>query len=397
MVTWMKIHIDLEGFNADNEKFFCEMLPYVSTHIKRIEKTEEGVYAVVEDEYKSEVYEKCSSLKGMISGGKLGNKEIPIKTIMDNSSVEVLNHDPVFFRLIETESVMELSDGVYAYSGIFLKIMRYFDKKIAEFGFDEFKGMVEHEYPVLYPIDKYEKGKYFETFPHYIMFQTIMNNDLDVLNRFALNGTKDPKIFEEMKMPRNVLRNAACVPVYELLTDKVIEPEKPKLFMVKGKCFRNESDNVFELARLNEFTMKEYVFVGTPEQCADGIERSKKLWRFWSEVFKLNCKLDTANDSFFASNYQKLKLFQILGDSKQEYKWYVPFSESYIACSSANFHRTHFTKPYNIKNNEGTYCHSACFAFGIERMVYALLNQKGIDPEKWDKETYNEISSYVEL
>ncbi|MBR3045587.1 MAG: hypothetical protein IKI45_14030 [Oscillospiraceae bacterium] len=393
----MNIKLDLEALSGENRAFFCEMLPYVSTHIRQIQKTEEGIFAEADDAYADEVQAKCQNLKDMILGGKLANKEIPIKTLIDRSEVQVLNHDPVFAKLAEQESVIEICKGVYAYAGLFLKIMRYFDKKIAEFGYANFEGLKEHEYPVLYPVEKYAKGRYFETFPHFIMFQTVMNNDLDTLGRFAEQGVSDPAIFEEMKTPVNVLRHAACAPIYEILSGRTISPEKPEVYMVKGKCFRNEADNVFELARVNEFTMKEYVFIGTPEQCNDGIQSAKALWKFWADIFGLNCKLDTANDSFFASNYQKLKLFQILGDSKQEFKWYVPFSESYIACSSANFHRTHFSKPYQIRTDAGTYCNTACFAFGIERMAYAFLNQKGIDPQKWDKATFDEISAYETL
>ena len=307
----MNIKLDLEALSGENRAFFCEMLPYVSTHIRQIQKTEEGIFAEADDAYADEVQAKCQNLKDMILGGKLANKEIPIKTLIDRSEVQVLNHDPVFAKLAEQESVIEICKGVYAYAGLFLKIMRYFDKKIAEFGYANFEGLKEHEYPVLYPVEKYAKGRYFETFPHFIMFQTVMNNDLDTLGRFAEQGVSDPAIFEEMKTPVNVLRHAACAPIYEILSGRTISLEKPEVYMVKGKCFRNEADNVFELARVNEFTMKEYVFIGTPEQCNDGIQSAKALWKFWADTFGLNCKLDTANDSFFASNYQKLKLFQI--------------------------------------------------------------------------------------
>lgn len=394
----MKIEFDISDISDNNKTFFTEMLPYISVHIEKIERTGGKVFAHLTDEsFEDEVKEKSEELKSMIRGGKLGDKEIPIKNLVDHSDNEVLYNEPVFEKLIEQESVIKIQDGIYAYSGIVLKLINYFNSKIKEFAYEHFESVKEHEYPVLYPIDKFEKGRYFENFPHFIMFQTTMKNDIEILDRFAKNGTSDQSIFEEMTVPKNVLRNAACVPVYEFLENKVLSPQAPEVFLVLGKCFRNESENVFELARLNEFTMKEIVFVGTPLQCKNGIDKAKKLWNHWIEVFGLNCKIDTANDSFFASNYKKLKLFQVLGDSKQEFKWYIPSSDSYIACSSANFHRTHFTKPYNIKNPDGTYCNSACFAFGLERMLYALLSQKGIDPHEWDKKTYEEISAYVKL
>ena len=105
----------------------------------------------------------------------------------------------------------------------------------------------------------------------------------------------------------------------------------------------------------------------------------------------MNCRISTATDSFFASNYKKLKLFQILGNSKQEFQVCLPGSDMFSACGSVNFHRTHFTKPYNIRSSEDSYCYSACCAFGIDRLSYALLSQKGLDPDRWDQETYDEI------
>lgn len=393
----MKILVELNGFNEENSEFFVQMLPYVSVNIEHIGKENNRVEITASEEHKEEIEEKCERLKKMIVSGRLGGKEIPIKTLDNYSDRVTLNNDSIFDKLIESGSVKKMCNGVYAYSGIFLSIFRYFDRKIDEFGFSEYEGIEEYEFPVLYPIDKYKKGRYFENFPHYIMFQTVMKNDINVLDRFAEKGTSDPSIFEEMKKPQNVLRNAACVPVYDMLSGAVVKNDKPSVFLVKGRCFRNEADNIFELARLNEFTMKEYVFVGTPDQCYEYVSRAKKLWQFWIDNLGINCKIDTANDSFFASNYRKLKLFQILGDSKQEFKWFLPDSEKYIACASANFHRTHFTKPYDIRNEEGSYCNSACFAFGIERLAYAFLCQNGLEPEKWNADVLKEINKYVKL
>ena len=218
-----------------------------------------------------------------------------------------------------------------------------------------------------------------------------MKNDIEVIDRFAQKGVEKETLGNDMQTPVNVLRHAACVPVYEFLKNQIISPDTPEIYLVSGKCFRNEAGNVKELARLNEFFMKEYVFVGTAEQCEESVKKAKRLWLEWIRVFGLNCRIATATDSFFASNYKKLKLFQILGNSKQEFQVCLPGSDMFSACGSVNFHRTHFTKPYNIRSSEDSYCYSACCAFGIDRLSYALLSQKGLDPDRWDQETYDEI------
>ena len=136
--------------------------------------------------------------------------------------------------------------------------------------------------------------------------------------------------------------------------------------------------------------MKEYVFIGSDSYIQKSIETAKQLWKYWIDTFELKGTVETANDSFFASNYQKLRLFQLMGSSKQEMRWNLGKRDDSIAVSSINRHRTHFSKPYEIHQGKG-YAQSACFAFGVERLAYALLCQKGLEPEKWDDKTRAEI------
>ena len=394
----MTITLDLNQFQAKDQNFFTEMLPYVSPAIRNIQRQGDKVMVELEERDEAEVTQKVGQLRDMILNGQLSGKEVKIKTLEDHSDAVPLNQSPIFQTLLDTEGVKEIADGVYAYSDLFLQVYRYFDRKIEAFGKEVFGPVKQYDFPVLYPIDNYEKGGYFETFPHYIMFQTTMKNDLAVLDRFAQKGTQDKTIFEEMKTPTLVLRHATCAPVYQFLSGSTIQRDAPQTYLVSGRCFRNEAGNAYELARLNEFNMKEYVFVGAPETCAEKVGQAKELWHFWQETFDLNCKVNTANDSFFASNYKKLQFFQVLGDSKQEFVCRLDNPNKEIAAASANFHRTHFSKPYNIRLDNGNFAYTACFAFGVERLTYALLCQKGLDVSKWDEKTVQELKQYdIEL
>lgn len=394
----MTITLELSQFQPKDRNFFTEMLPYVSPAIRNIQRQGDKVMVELEERDEAEVTQKVGQLRDMILNGQLSGKEVKIKTLEDHSDAVPLNQSPIFQTLLDTEGVKEIADGVYAYSDLFLQVYRYFDRKIEAFGKEVFGPVKQYDFPVLYPIDNYEKGGYFETFPHYIMFQTTMKNDLAVLDRFAQKGTQDKTIFEEMKTPTLVLRHATCAPVYQFLSGSTIQRDAPQTYLVSGRCFRNEAGNAYELARLNEFNMKEYVFVGAPETCAEKVGQAKELWHFWQETFGLNCKVNTANDSFFASNYKKLQFFQVLGDSKQEFVCRLDNPDKEIAAASANFHRTHFSKPYNIRLDNGNFAYTACFAFGVERLTYALLCQKGLDVSKWDEKTVQELKQYdIEL
>lgn len=387
------IEYSTSEINASDVNVFTDMLAYVSEYIFKITRKNGRVLLDIEDTKEDEVLDKIAQLRKTMELDEVKKgREVTTKVLVDKRSNVPLNTDNIFSKLVESGSVVKMTDGAYAYTGLFLQVYRYFCRKIDEFGKKHFNGIQEFEESVLYPVKEYETGHYFESFPHHIMFQTTMKSDAELLERFSKNGTNDSTIFsnDNMKRPENVVRHAACVPIYPMLKDAYIPADSPKYYLISGKCFRNEGANVYELARLNEFYMKEFVCIGTLEQTLDMIKSARALWEEWIDTFNLNCTIETANDSFFASNYKKLKIFQILGDSKQEFRVYIPDGDFFCAVSSSNVHRTHFTKTYNI-HNDNSFCQSSCFAFGVERLSYALLSQKGVDIDKWDEATRKEI------
>lgn len=387
------IEYSTSEINASDVNVFTDMLAYVSEYIFKITRENGRVLLDIEDTKEDEVLDKIAQLRKTMELDEVKKgREVTTKVLVDKRSNVPLNTDNIFSKLVESGSVVKMTDGAYAYTGLFLQVYRYFCRKIDEFGKKHFNGIQEFEESVLYPVKEYETGHYFESFPHHIMFQTTMKSDAELLERFSKNGTNDSTIFsnDNMKRPENVVRHAACVPIYPMLKDAYIPADSPKYYLISGKCFRNEGANVYELARLNEFYMKEFVCIGTLEQTLDMIKSARALWEEWIDTFNLNCTIETANDSFFASNYKKLKIFQILGDSKQEFSVYIPDGDFFCAVSSSNVHRTHFTKTYNI-HNDNSFCQSSCFAFGVERLSYALLSQKGVDIDKWDEATRKEI------
>ena len=387
------IEYSTSEINASDVNVFTDMLAYVSEYIFKITRENGRVLLDIEDTKEDEVLDKIAQLRKTMELDEVKKgREVTTKVLVDKRSNVPLNTDNIFSKLVESGSVVKMTDGAYAYTGLFLQVYRYFCRKIDEFGKKHFNGIQEFEESVLYPVKEYETGHYFESFPHHIMFQTTMKSDAELLERFSKNGTNDSTIFsnDNMKRPENVVRHAACVPIYPMLKDAYIPADSPKYYLISGKCFRNEGANVYELARLNEFYMKEFVCIGTLEQTLDMIKSARALWEEWIDTFNLNCTIETANDSFFASNYKKLKIFQILGDSKQEFRVYIPDGDFFCAVSSSNVHRTHFTKTYNI-HNDNSFCQSSCFAFGVAGLSYALLSQKGVDIDKWDEATRKEI------
>lgn len=398
----MKIekYINISDYSNDDKNFFCNMIYYISDHIQSINRCGSYIKITFDKTYEKEVLENVRILQHALETsteivGLEESAKVEIETLEDYTNTKTINCNNVFDEMLKRNMIYPCSQGAYLYSDLFLKVFQYFEKKIDIFWKKNFMNLEKKEIivPALMSIDEYEKGGYFQNFPHYMMFQSSLVKDAVTLSGLSNGNISSKEIGKYTKTPTTILRHAACAPVYAYCQDKIISKEQT--FLVSGKCFRNEDNNTYELARLNEFFMKEYVFIGMHTDIERSINTAKKLWKFWRECFELNCKIDTANDSFFASNYKKMRLFQLLGDSKQEFKIYLPNEEIYIAAGSVNFHRTHFTKPYNIRSKQG-YCHSACFAFGIERLAFGLLSQKGLDEDKWDMKTREEISKYVD-
>lgn len=396
----MDIFIDLK-VEKENVAIIKEMLPYTSEHIKNIVQIEEDdiIKIYCDEQYKANVEESIGKLNELISDKFFKDKKISTTRIEDWTDKSVVNSEDIFTKLQRTSEIYDTADGTFAYSGLPLKIFEYFISKIDEYAKEVFAdySIKRHKVPALYSVDGYQKGGYFETFPHHIMFETTSVNNLENIEKFS-KASNFAEANIGIKKPQNILRTASCAPIYKYLENTIISEDTKDVYIVTGTCFRNESDNIRSLSRLNEFTMKEYVFVGSENFIEDSLNKATKLWEYWVKVFSLNSKIETATDSFFASKYQKLKLFQALGKSKVEFKCLIPAEDSYISCSSKNYHRTHFSSKYNIHYlNDNTLAQSACFAFGIDRLMYAFLSQKGTEIEKWDRGTISEITKYVDL
>ena len=61
----------------------------------------------------------------------------------------------------------------------------------------------------------------------------------------------------------------------------------------------------------------------------------------------------------------------------------VRSAEQPTACMSFNYHREHFGEVWGIATEAGEPAHTACVAFGMDRLAVALFAAHGVDAEKW--------------
>jgi seryl-tRNA synthetase len=182
-----------------------------------------------------------------------------------------------------------------------------------------------------------------------------------------------------------VLAPAACYPVYPLQAAQGQLPADGKLFDVAADCFRHEATS--EPGRLQSFRMREYVFLGTPEQAAhfrsQWIPRAERI----AELLGLPCRIAPASDPFFGRAGQLAALSQLEQSLKFELLIPINSEEEPTACMSFNYHLDHFGSTWALRTRSGDTAHTSCVAFGMDRLATAIFATHGINPERWPTST----------
>jgi len=131
------------------------------------------------------------------------------------------------------------------------------------------------------------------------------------------------------------------------------------------------------------FRMREYVLVGTPDQVMQfreaWIERGKALMG----SLGVPLALDVANDPFFGRQGKLLASSQREQSLKFEMLIPITSTEKPTACLSFNYAQDYFGTLWGIRTTDGDPAHSACVAFGMERIALALFRHHGFDPARW--------------
>lgn len=181
-----------------------------------------------------------------------------------------------------------------------------------------------------------------------------------------------------------VLSPAACYPVYPIAASRGRVPGGGWRFDVAADCFRREPSR--HLDRLQSFRMREFVCIGSPD-CASAfrdrwMERAQEIARDLGLPFKVDC----ASDPFFGRVGQMMAVSQRQQSLKFELLVPLRSEEQPTACMSFNYHRDHFGIAWDIVDAAGEPAHSACVAFGMDRLAIAMFRTHGRNVAKWPAE-----------
>jgi seryl-tRNA synthetase len=291
---------------------------------------------------------------------------------------------PHFSDQVNVSDVHFLGAGQVALEGLPFALFKYFDRVFERFGSPwNAKALMT---PTLIPTSVLARCDYFRSFPQYVTFAAHLKEDVKIIDGFRDRHQKadelDGAALADMDRPEACLSPAVCYHVYHLYEGKTIAPFGA-VHGICGRCFRYESKNLSDLRRLWDFTMREVVFMGGREKVQEARAQSMDMMADFLRKHRLAGEIRTASDPFFiAPDAASKTYFQLSSDSKFEVSLLLPGGER-LAVGSHNYHSDFFGRAFHVDVEGAGPMHSVCVAFGLERWVYAFLQQHGEDPSSW--------------
>ncbi|MGD2084897.1 MAG: hypothetical protein PVH61_01815 [Candidatus Aminicenantes bacterium] len=357
-------------------EYFCSVISYAHPKIKSLNLNSPQQRLEISFDGTEEELETI--IKNIITkiGKPVINKESEI-IFSTTSAVSSCKKD-TWEELVKTGMVHDFGNGHVAYKGLFLELIHAVDslfRCIAE----KLTAIPLH-LPNFIQWDCMKKLGSIEEYPHRLFFLSSLVSDIDKMEEFqtaALSEDWTPGHY--LSSPGYCLKTSACSLLYPFIENKSFS--QGTHYTMLGMCARRESLNTNSLERLTEFQMREIVYIGDEPGVKKFFDYSIELFKDLLQHFDLTGHIATASDSFFVSRYNKLKLMLMLGQDKYEAHVLIPESDTTIAVASFNNHRNFFSKRFGF-TFKGKEAVSACIGFGLERLVYAILSQHGLEPSK---------------
>jgi seryl-tRNA synthetase len=269
-------------------------------------------------------------------------------------------------------------DGVYGRTGAYEAIVEALAALISR---HRDPGAEILRFPPVVSRALIEKSGYLKSFPHLLgCVCALSGSDSEIgaaVDRFAAGE----EWTDALAASELVLAPAACYPVYPLAAGKGPIPDAGLIFDVACDCFRREPSR--NIDRLQSFRMREYVFIGRPEQ----VQAFREGWMTRAtgiaDALGLSYGLETASDPFFGRGGVLVGKVHVAQELKFELLVPVRSAEQPTACMSFNYHRDHFGLTWNMRNADGEAAHTGCVAFGMDRLAVALFATHGADVAQW--------------
>lgn len=235
-----------------------------------------------------------------------------------------------------------------------------------------------------------EKSGYLKSFPHLLGCVSTMTGTEAKIRALVEGKAAGQEWVDGLVATDLVLTPAACYQVYPIIAARGDVPLTGVIVDVESYCFRRETSS--ELGRMQAFRMREYVCIGAPETALAFRESWKAKAEQLANRLALPFTLAPASDPFFGRAGKLMAVNQVEQALKFELLVPVNSEEAPTACMSFNYHQDHFGTTWGLHTDDGGVAHTACSAFGLDRLTIALFATHGLDLESWPAEVREALS-----
>ncbi len=270
-------------------------------------------------------------------------------------------------------------DGLYGRSALYEQVADGLEAAISRMTADD--GAERMRFPPLLSRQEFLASGYLKGFPHLAgTISCFCGNEAD--HRRLLQCIEAKEDFSPLQQPAEVVVTpAACYPVYPVVAQRGPLPGAGLLVDVSSYCFRHEPS--VDPCRMQMFRMREHVRIGSEAQVlafrAAWLERGAD----WLRRLGLPVTTALASDPFFGRGGKLMADGQI--DQQLKFEMLIPVGSEIdlTACLSCNYHMTHFSEIWPLRQPDGCLAHTGCVAFGIDRLTLALFRHHGLAPDTW--------------
>lgn len=357
-------------------------LAFVAQEVRGFEIDEEaGVLALTlgDGADEDEIRKKVSALLDRYVDEQFGERS---RTYFHNEGS--LARPDAWEELLERKWITVAGQGHVIMRGPAARLMRVVDAVVLR-DFAEVFGAEEEVYPSTILCTTLDRCNHYSSFPEHVDFVAHLKPDVDVLGSFAeecSEGGWRPALHQNrMAEPDFAVSPSCCYHCYEGMEGWSLEAPGRCVTAVLG-CHRFEGANHRTLRRLRAFTMREVIWVGAPSFVLEGRAEADRMIEAWAARWELDCSYEVANDMFFTDNYSVRASFQRQQEAKKELRASLAGEGHDLSIFSSNFHSNTFGKAFEITVG-GRPAVSACLGWGLERVVFALLSQHGLEVHDW--------------
>ncbi len=234
-------------------------------------------------------------------------------------------------------------------------------------------------YPPVIPRSTIVRAEYLAAFPQLVGSVSTWRGTPATMGHLLATADTGPDWGPEMTASDVVLSPAVCYHLYPGYADSRLD--HPVVADVRGFCFRAEATT--ELGRFRSFRMREFVGIGTRDWCVGQHTQWLALVTDLLTSFGLTPSVDPASDPFFGPGRRLLAAAQRDQGFKLELRVPLEPGGPLTAIASVNQHADHLGNRFAISTSDAAPAHSLCAAFGVDRIVLALIFAHGEDTAAW--------------